>query len=72
MIISVAIRIKLGEVGDVTHTLPIPARHHHLIHELAESGVETPIKGEEGFMDDERGFVGRLEAGQIAQRKVSC
>ena len=62
MIVGVAIR---GEDFEVY--LPKPARHHDVIRALAKTGMKTPIKGEQGFIDDELGFVGRLVAGQIAQ-----
>lgn len=67
MIIAVAIRTEQD-----TYELPRPARHHDLIHKLAEMGHTTPIIGEQGFIDDQRGFVTRKEAAQIAldQRQI--
>jgi hypothetical protein len=47
--------------------LPIPARHHHLIHAIA--GVTgKPVGGsaEQGFVTDEGRFVDRAEAKAIA------
>lgn len=61
MIIAVAIRTKQN-----TYELPRPARHYHLIRELVGRGHATPITGEQGFIDDQRGFVTRKEAAQIA------
>jgi len=61
MIIAVAIRTEQG-----FYDLPRPARHHNVINELAERGHAIPINGEQGFIDDQRGFVTRLEAAQIA------
>jgi hypothetical protein len=61
MIIAVAIRTEQD-----TYELPRPARHHHLIYELAYRGHAIPITGEQGFIDDQRGFVTREEAAQIA------
>jgi len=49
-----------------TYELPRPARHHNLIHVLAARGHAIPIIGEQGFIDDEFGFVGRIAAAQIA------
>lgn len=61
MIIAVAIRTEQD-----TYELARPARHHHLIHKLAEMGHAIPITGEQGFIDDQRGFVSRTVAAQIA------
>ncbi len=61
MIIAVAIRTEQD-----TYELPRPARHHHLIRELAGRGHAIPITGEQGFIDDQYGFVGRITAAQIA------
>ena len=61
MIIAVAIRTEQD-----TYELPRPARHHDLIHELVEWGHVIPITGEQGFIDDQQGFVTREEAAQIA------
>ncbi len=61
MIIAVAIRTEQD-----TYELPRPNRHHHVIYELAKRGHAIPITGEQGFIDDQRGFVTREEAAQIA------
>ena len=61
MIIAVAIRTEQD-----TYELARPARHHDLLHELTERGHATPITGEQGFIDDQWGFVIREEAAQIA------
>lgn len=61
MIIAVAIRTE----QDI-YELPRPARHHNIIRELAGRGHSIPIIGEQGFIDDQRGFVTREEAAQIA------
>lgn len=61
MIIAVAIRTEQD-----TYELPRPARHHDLIHKLAEMGHTTPITGEQGFIDDQVGFVDRELAARIA------
>lgn len=61
MIIAVAIRTERG-----AYELPPPARHHDLIRMLADLGHTIPITGEQGFIDDQAGFVDRLEAAHIA------
>lgn len=61
MIISVAIRTEQD-----TYELARPARHHDLIRELAYRGYAIPITGEQGFIDDQFGFVGRMTAAKIA------
>jgi len=61
MIIAVAIRTEQD-----TYELPPPNRHHDLLHMLAGMGHTTPITGEQGFIDDQFGFVGRITAAQIA------
>jgi len=61
MITAVAIR-----TAQDTYELPRPNRHHDLIHMLAGMGHATPITGEQGFIDDQAGFVTREEAAHIA------
>ena len=61
MIIAVAIRTDQD-----TYELPRPARHHNVIRELAARGHTIPINGDQGFIDDQAGFVTRIEAAQIA------
>jgi len=62
MIVAAAILFD-GKV----YALPAPARHHNIIHHMAENvGLPTPIRGDQGFIDSERGFVGRIEARDIA------
>ena len=61
MIVAVAIR-----TAQDTYELPRPWRHHDLLHMLAGMGHVTPITGEQGFIDDQKGFVTREEAARIA------
>lgn len=61
MIVAAAIRINGNVYG-----LPAPARHHDIIRYLADGRIEPPIRGEQGFIDDGAGFVGRKEAAVIA------
>jgi len=57
MIVAAAIKID-GRV----YGLPAPARHHDIIRRLARDGMPTPISGEQGFIDDQLGFLGRTQA----------
>ena len=61
MIIAVAIRTEQD-----TYEQYRPARHHDLIHRLISLGHPAPVVGEQGFIDDQAGFVTREEAAQIA------
>jgi hypothetical protein len=61
-IIAAAIRDESGRVWQ----LPIPARHHHIIHLMAEEGLPTPIRGEQGFVTSYGSFVDRKTAAVIA------
>ena len=62
----------------VTHSLPKPNRHHHVMHMLAFANGNQSIDGEtQGFLDDQGNFLDRAQAwdhakacGQII-RKVS-
>lgn len=70
MIITAAIIID-GEV----ESLPRPNRHHNILRKFPRSNF---MQGTQGFIDDERGFVGRklaakiaLEEGQIKNLKYS-
>lgn len=61
MIIAAAIRTEQD-----TYELPPPARHHDVMYEMVMRGHAVPITGEQGFIDDQRGFVTRWKAAQIA------
>lgn len=62
MIEVAAIRIN-GRV----FSLPRPNRHHDIIDYLAEvEQLPIPIGGDQGFVDSDLGFVGRLHAADIA------
>lgn len=52
--------------GDLTCSLPAPARHHDIIRTMAMAGFSTPIGGRQGFLTSEGRFVGRNEAAGIA------
>ena len=58
MIVAAAV-----EIDGVVRALPAPARHHHVMHQYP---LPDHVHGEQGFIDDRRGFVGRERAGQIA------
>lgn len=47
-------------------SLPRPARHNDIIYALARAGQETPIVGEQGFLDDSGEFLTRKQAMMIA------
>ncbi len=64
MIVAAAIR---SAVNGAVYALPAPARHHDVIHFMAaKAGLPKPIKGDQGFIDSERGFVDRETAADIA------
>ncbi len=63
MIIAVAIR-DLNQ--DYELSMPCPNRHHHVIREMAYRGHDGAHLCEQGFIDDQCGFVNRIEAAQIA------
>lgn len=44
--------------------LPAPARHHHVLHRYPLT--EGHDHGEQGFIDDQEGFVDRIKAAEIA------
>ncbi len=46
--------------------LPAPARHHHILHKYP---MPEHHHGEQGFIDDNNGFVSRAVAGGIALRE---
>lgn len=64
-------------VDGVMHTLPAPKRHHNIIHKLALEEHNLPIKGEQGFIDENNNFLTReaalihaTENGQISPTVV--
>ena len=59
MIIAAAIVID-----EKTRALPAPARHHDII---AKYPKPDHKQGAQGFIDDQQGFVGRIQAGDIAR-----
>lgn len=65
-IISAAIKYN-----DLIFSLPIPARHHDILHKMYlpkdENGLELPKqKCEQGFLTSKGFFVNRIEAAKIA------
>jgi hypothetical protein len=63
--LTVAAAAILGHNGDIW-SLPRPARHHHVIKFMAESGEPTPINGEQGFVLSDGRFVMRKAAAYLA------
>jgi hypothetical protein len=56
------------DVDGNIHTLPKPARHHHILRKMYADGVESLITGQ-GFVLEDGTFVGRKEAADIALRE---
>lgn len=63
MIVAAAIRLD-GRV----YALPAPARHHDVIRWIVENTHHERVPGsaDQGFIDSEMGFVGRVQAWDIA------
>ena len=61
-VVAAAVRLVGGEV----HSLPAPARHHHIIHALAEQGRRQQGGDVQGFLLSNGQFADRCQAGQIA------
>lgn len=47
-------------------SLPPPARHHDVLHMMANNGIPQDEQTVQGFMTDSGRFVNRVEACQIA------
>lgn len=64
MIVAAAIR----DMGGKVYALPAPARHHDIIRHIVENSVvdRVPAKWDQGFIDSDLGFVGRVQARDIA------
>jgi hypothetical protein len=63
MITGVAILVKDDSGADsFLYVLQKPHRHHHCIHALASAGHKTPIKGTQGFVDENDKFYTREAA----------
>jgi hypothetical protein len=58
MIIAAAVKID-----GIARALPAPARHHNILHKFPTPDHEH---GEQGFIDDQKGFVTRQQAARIA------
>lgn len=60
--------VAAGILGrdDKVWTLPPPARHHHIIKFMAESGEPIPINGEQGFVLNDGRFVMRKAGARVA------
>lgn len=63
MIVAAAIRHTDGK------TIFTGKRHATIIHQMAEMGLSTPIKGKQGFIDDQGNFLDRHAAGDHA---IAC
>lgn len=51
---------------DLIFTMPAPARHGHIIHQMARSDVIHTHTATQGFITDYGVFVDRVEARKIA------
>ncbi len=61
MIVAAAVTVN----GDI-YALPTPAPHHTILHWLSQQGLIPPVRDlEQGFIDDHKGFVGRIQARNI-------
>ena len=68
MIIGVAIR----QDGTV-YGLQKPNRHHDVIrHMVDERNIPPPIRGEQGFYDEESEFISREKARELAIESGQC
>lgn len=65
IIVAAAMRYK-----GVIASLPRPARHNNIIHEIGSRipPIEWPVSGETGFLTSDGEFVGRQDAMLIAKR----
>jgi hypothetical protein len=61
-IVSAAIKTRTGAI----HSIPPPARHHNIVHVLADDGHEQVEGDEQGFLLNNGIFVNRIEGGKIA------
>lgn len=66
MIVAAAVK-----KGNKVYALPAPARHADVLNymENAMPNVVEPIDGQQGFIDSDKGFVGRKKAANIALRE---
>jgi hypothetical protein len=53
-------------INGIVYSLPKPNRHHHVIRALADLGLKTPIRGLQGFLDNNKKFLTRREAFEVA------
>ncbi len=53
------------KVGELTCSLPKPARHHNIIREMVARGI-SPHGRMQGFLTDKGEFVDRKEGAKIA------
>lgn len=64
MIHAAAIRYE-----GIIYTLGAPNRHYHIIGYIVDSGMPWPLKGEQGFLDSNLGFLNRTQA---RARAIEC
>jgi acetyl/propionyl-CoA carboxylase alpha subunit len=56
------------KVGDMTVSLPPPARHHDVLRALREAGVDADHPDQQGFLTSEGKFASRFQARAIAKK----
>ena len=53
------------KLGGVIYTLPKPARHHDILHDMYQKLGRAPL-AEQGFLNDNGDFLNRTEAAKEA------
>lgn len=65
MIVASAVKDEAGLV----HSLPKPARHHHILHKMYDLGLSVSHSNTvQGFLDDQGNFLNRSEAALHAHK----
>ena len=63
-IVSAAVRH-----GELIFSLPAPARHCHVIYQMARADVGSAVfVGEQGFLTSAGRYLGRLDAAELARQ----
>lgn len=58
---------KRSDEPDVIVSVARPGRHHDIIRALARAGMDTPVRGEQGFTTSSMRFVDRVEGRIVAE-----
>jgi hypothetical protein len=63
---SAIVASAIKEADGKVYSLSAPARHHELIHHMVRDlGLPWPIRGEQGFVDEEGRFWDRFQAAKL-------